>query len=423
MGEDISIAIKQFLVKTCNDTLPKDDIILKIIKACYKLFGFHPDAPREMLEKIIVTKPMQKLVLLQLELGSSFQGNSNVYSMARCCISLRDVLFAFSTVCRNVQMMIQHSATMNGQNTSAAKLFQFSFSKQDLIFSLIPIAKWFVKFINFLLQQSIILVNNPKDKQDNLVLGVLGAKVTRILILSILNEIRKINQLITKFPETGLPALNDSSIILRKVLDESPIDFEKFESHLTDIGNEISSLSTNIGNNDASALKANLEREPYMIVKGDIPAEFDSNIKQFLLGYFRNSILSNLNISKIYFNDTGGLKLYAEEYYKSKYFHLLQPLDKGLLFFDNDEKCRSSQEFTCLEIDDVTKEPLDNAKNNSNTGEITKKYKRCVRCGSVTLAGYIIPSDKTVVDTKISTRRWCSVFSRLCICSGMLHEM
>ena len=131
---------------------------------------------------------------------------------------------------------------MNLQQPSG-KLFQFAFSKQDLIYSLIPCAKWFVKLVTFLTQQMIVLINKPEDQENTLVLGILSSKMTRQLLLSVLSEIRKIIHLVTKFPETTFPILNESSIYLRKVLSDSPVNFEKFETFLADVNYKFTSLS------------------------------------------------------------------------------------------------------------------------------------------------------------------------------------
>lgn len=407
-GEDLSIAMKNHVLKLYElDTKRAENFIVKLINTVYGLFGVSPDAPKEVLDKMIMSRPIQRLMLLQLELGSSFE-NNNIYNMSRVVMSLRNVLFAFNGVSRNVQVMIQHTATMNLQQSSG-KVFHFAFSKQDLIYSLIPCAKWFVKFVTFLTQQMIVLVNNPSDRENNLVLGVFGAKMTRTLILSVLNEIKKIVQLVTKFPESSYPVLNESSSYLRKVLGDAPVNFEKFETFLVDVNNKFTSLSE-----QQPALSSQME--PSLIIKGEIPEEI-TQIKDFLLSYSNTAVLSHIKPADVYFEDTSDLRIFTAEYFSEPVFKLLQPLDQGLVIDDAKlpHGFNTAKSFSNIDTDDISNEKLVMDKN--------QKLKRCCRCGSVTRAGYTVPQDSTVVPTSISTKRWTNLYSKICVCSGFLYEL
>ncbi|CEP62615.1 Sin4p LALA0_S05e09582g [Lachancea lanzarotensis] len=405
-GEDLSIAIKTHLLKLGQVSEDRAEKFLKnLILIVYQLFGLTPDASKEFKDKLTMSRPVQKAMLLQTELACSFNHNS-IYNMSRTALSLRNILFAFNGVSRNIQVLIHHSATMNFQQPNG-KLYQFAFSKQDLIYSLIPSAKWFVKLVTFLTQQLIVLINSPNDKENTLVLGILGSKMTRQLLLSVLGEIKKVIHLITKFPETSFPVLNESSIYLRKILGDSPVNFEKFETFLADVNTKFSLL-------EESRSAKSTTRDTYLIIDGDIPPEV-SQLKDFLLSYSNTAVLSHIKPAEVYFSDTRGLRILSSEMFQPRFLKLLQPLEDGLVVrsdvFSNDVPSSSLGVF---ETDDISREPLEFGK---------YKVKRCCRCGAVTRAGYPVTSENTIFSTSVTTKRWTSLYTKSCICSGLLYEL
>lgn len=199
-AEDLTIAAKTHILRiSFLDRKRAKEFITTLLKSLYSFFNISPDAPKEIMDKIITSRPLQKIMLLQLELGSCFS-QENIEEMARVILYLKNVLFAFNGVARNFHFAIEQISNNSNQQQNP-KLFQTIFSKQDLIHSLIPVAKWFVKFITYLTQEILILINDPTNKEYTLVHGIFGAKMSRTLILSILNEIKKVTQIVAKFPE------------------------------------------------------------------------------------------------------------------------------------------------------------------------------------------------------------------------------
>ncbi|CAR28943.1 ZYRO0F15554p [Zygosaccharomyces rouxii] len=407
-SEDLSIACKTHVVRlTQLDEERARNFITTLISCIYSFFNVTPDAPKEIMDKMISSRPIQKTMLLQLELGCTFT-KSNVYEMARVIMSLRNVLFAFNGVSRNLHFAVEQLSNSSLQQSNS-KAFQTSFSKQDLVHSLIPIAKWFVKFVTYLIQEVILLINDPQDKSNTLVLGVFGARMPRTLILSILNEIKKVTQIVTKFPETSYPVLNESSKFLKMVLGESPVNFEKFETFLVDVNNKFSAFNEQ----QPSTL-----REPSLLVKAEIPSDVHK-MGDFLLAYSNNAVISHVNATSVYFTDTSELRISHGEFFNPQLLKLLQPIDEGLVV-DTDElpdDLKSSRSFCQVKFDTIsfdhfTPEELSDG-----------KLKRCCRCGCVTRAGYIISPNKTIVPTSIQTKRWPTMYTRICICSGFLYEL
>lgn len=407
-SEDLTIACKLHVMRIAEiDVKRAKEFVTTLMSCVYSFFNVSPDAKKEIMDKMISSRPIQKTMLLQLELGSCFT-QSNIYEMARVVMSLRNVLFAFSGVARNLHFAIEQLSNSAIQHPSGTS-FQTSFSKQDLVHSLIPISKWFVKFVTFLIQEVIMLINNPQGQTNTLVLGVFGARMPRTLILSILNEIKKVTQLVTKFPETTYPVLNESSNFLKMVLGESPVNFEKFETFLVDVNNKFTAFNEQQPSNS---------REPSLLVKAEIPPNV-SKIGDFLLAYSNNAVISHVKANSVYFADTSGLRISNDEFFDSRIFKLLQPLAQGLVI-DNEvlpEDCRSSKSFCRVDYDAISYDNLSPEELQDG------KLKRCCRCGCVTRAGYVILNNKTIVPTSIQTKRWPTIYARICICSGFLYEL
>ncbi|SMN19759.1 similar to Saccharomyces cerevisiae YNL236W SIN4 Subunit of the RNA polymerase II mediator complex [Maudiozyma saulgeensis] len=410
-SEDLSVACKAHIKNLSEMSEDRaKEFIMTLMSNLYPFFNVSPDAPKDIMDKMISSRPIQKIMLLQLELGTRLK-DERIAQMARVILYLKNVLFAFNGVARNLQFAIEQ---MNNGNTNAStKMFQTLFSKQDLIYSLIPIANWFVKFVTFLIQEVLLLVNNPSESKNTLVLGVFGAKMPRQLILSVLNEIKKIMQIISKFPETTYPVLNESSTYLRMVLSDTPVNFEKFETFLIDVNNKFTAFSEQ---QPASEKDNILKREYSLLIQAEVPPSH-SRISDFLLAYSCNAVISHIKPSDVYFTDTTGLRLTDTEFLEPNFSHLLQPISEGVVVNLLSEDQNSSKKFSQMTIDGVTYDKF-SPKELQNG-----KMKRCSRCGAVTRAGYVIAEDKTIVPTSIHTKRWPTMYTRTCICSGMLYEL
>ncbi|AMD19452.1 HBR551Cp [Eremothecium sinecaudum] len=406
-GEDLVIAIKTHILKLQQiDANRAVDFIFIIISTILKLYGIQFEGPKEVLDKLLQSKAIQKLLLLQMELGSHLQ-NRTVFSMAYAAMKLRSIKLAMNGVARNVHAMIQHTALVN--SLPNGKGFQFAFSKQDLIYSLIPSINWFVTFVTFLTQQLILLVNNPADKTHSLVIGIFSSITTRQLMLKLVMELKNLIGLITKFPETNYTILNESSNFLRKALGDSPVNLEKFETFLTDVNSKFASLAD-------QDVTANTKREPYFLVKADIPPDI-AHMKEFLLSYASTAMLSYINLAEVFFASTGTLRIFDSERFNPKISGLLQPLSAGLVVDDEalPNSVKESRAFSPLDYDDISSEWVDMS--------TIPCIKRCTRCGCITRAGNVVDTKHTVLETAIVTKRWTALYSRYCQCTGLLYEL
>ena len=159
-----------------------------------------------------------------------------------------------------------------------------------------------------------------------------------------------------------------------------------------------------------------MKRECSLLIQAEVPPNH-TRISDFLLAYSCNAVISHIKPSDVYFTDTTGLRLTDAEFIQPEYLKLLQPIEKGAVvnFMSDDQE--SSKRFSKMIIDGVTYDRFSEKEIEDG------KMKRCSRCGAVTRAGYIISEDKTIVPTSIHTKRWPTMYTRTCICSGMLYEL
>lgn len=405
-GEDVTIAAKTHILRLMEINETKAiDFLTNLVSAIFNLYGLQLDGSKEMLDKILQSKTIQKILLLQMELGSSFK-NSSIYTVAYTSMKLRGINLAINGVSRNIQVLIQHSGHINKLHNG--KNFQFSFSKQDLIFSLIPSVRWFVLFITFITQHLISLVNNPESSSTNLILGLLGSKITRHLILKTIMELKNMVNLVKQFPETNYPVLNESSNFFRKVLYDGPIDLEIFETFLNDVNTKLNSIK------DQQQVPKN-QRESSFMIKSEI-LDDSLQVKDFLLSHSNVALLSHINLADVYFANIQSLRILNSEKFQPLIFNLLQPLEKGLVI---NEDClpvgyQSSRMFSLLNYDDISSEWV-----NLSSGI---KLKRCTRCGCVTRSCYDT-NDNAIIPTSMTIKRWTALYTRFCYCTGMLYEI
>lgn len=416
--EDLSIACKTHVFRIGNISVDRAiKFIRTLMRNLYPFFNVSLDAPKDIMEKMIVSRHIQKIMLLQIELGSAFNNNEKITEMGRIILYLKNVLFSFNGVARNLQFAIeQMTGTQNNPNLkNPNKSFQTAFSKQDLIHSLIPMAVWFVKFITYLLQEIIMLANNPTSTKKCLVLGVFGSKMSRQLLLSILLEIKKISTVMIKFPETTYPVLNQSSSFLKRIFAQSLISFEILETFLTNVSNKFAALSEDHSKNTRENI---LNLEHSLLINAEIPEE-NNKVAEFLISYSSSTLISHIRLADVYFSDTSGIRISNDEYFAHKLKNLLQPIEKGLVVSDMSvlEDFQNSKSFSQLMYDGVTFDKL------SKLELKNSQLKRCSRCGCITRAGYTVSPDKTIVPTSIKTKRWPAMYTRLCICSGLLYEL
>ncbi|XBW36711.1 hypothetical protein QEN19_002286 [Hanseniaspora menglaensis] len=443
-GEDVSLAIFSFLSNLSQETSSKKkDILFLILKTCFKFFGFMANSETDYIQKILVTKPMQKLTLLHLELSRCIEDNENSTIVVRILLQLRTFWFAISQVSKTVTQAVtnlnniqQQQDKSNGNNISILSL-TLSYTKQDAIESILTFAKWFFKLINLINKEMILILNKQVNSNSDFIMAVVCSKITRSMFLANISELKKLTKIVVQFKTTTMSILQQSSNDFLDLINGNSKLITSFELFLTKLDENLkkSEAEENQQQNLNNAMKLDgAFKETLIFSKGEIHKNF-GNYKQITLHLYSSLVLPHLDISKVYFsNAESDLKLFTKEFLTNK--EAFQNLNK----YDNENIMVNGYNelffnYYNKSVDDITKEELKNAKSK-------KQFKQCNRCNSITISSMKNSVDNKSLDyfdnenfyyfnrhiynglsPNLISRRWNSSYYQMCICSGILKSL
>lgn len=359
--------------------------IYTVLQESYRSNNFTVNIPKDYpSEKIFVNPSLQRLLSLQVSLGTSKNfkrdGKSRV---AWCILNLRLMSFAITFTLRaisspkNQQQQQQQQQHPQGAPVLGPGDFH---AKAQHIQSMTGLVRWLTDFLSFICQELYLLSLESNqaglftEHTVSVSLSALLGRIPRALLIYCLRGTRGLEQMTGKFSEQENNPISGpvqaAHRALRETIQMSPVSLSSFEKMVSDI--DSSMKNSNPPSNDT------LEFEQNLIFKATVPSEF-SSICQRIIQVFNQNLKPEINIPVLYFYDTSWLGLEQS------------PDDEN-----NDDEMKLLQETDVLRKTIISSLPQN-------------QKRECTRCGGVSAW-----DDQTTANSM----HWTMAFQKNCLCGG-----
>lgn len=339
---DDLIAVMQLEIEKYrqNDPQLAQKLITGIIQESYSALKFSLLYSNEQLDKLLGNPPLQRLISLQMALGTSANWQrSKSGKIAWAVLNLRLCAFGIMITLKGWYKDIQRISQLKSKQPQkllpreALRLVNTEWRAEILAESL-GVAKWVVNFVAFIAQELLsitILSAGPPQKfqeafANSLAMPLILAKVPRVLLINSIKGLRQLNTFATKFvDEYGVgeeSAVFHAAQHLKATINGSLVNIESFEKFLNTADfsvktsiNNYNSKKNNNTSNDSSATNAKhtqlslLIIEQRLICQGVIPEEL-LDASKTTIKMFNETIRKETNCSQLYYYDLSWLGLY-----------------------------------------------------------------------------------------------------------------
>lgn len=372
-------------------------LILLILEECQRSINFQLDYTRESADKLLNHPPFQKLMSLQLSLGTSMNWSRDKSArISYNLLQLRLCSLIITLSLRGIFQQIQKESSGNRSNS-----LDETYVKSNTVLSAIGYVRWFVDFCVSMNQELIemgeLLSSNPQKKRE-----IMGSYITTPLLLNTISRslllysiagIKKLNDYSTKSVESlDLSffknfAIQESFERLNLIIKSSPIRLESFEKFIIDIDNSLRSMK------DDKA--ASIQNETQLLCQGKIPQSYVEHMSNM---YWQYSTVADreFNQEELYFYDVSWLNpnmAIGEEKVVTVIEETSTENHKLLLRF---KKKKNS-----LFVDELRKNLI-----------TSMSLRRCIMCGAVSSCDEIPLYDVNFISATILP------FQRNCFCGG-----
>ncbi|CAN6675027.1 hypothetical protein TRVA0_080S00100 [Trichomonascus vanleenenianus] len=396
--EDVLIIMKRILSQLQKkDTKKAEWFLHTLLREAHRGINFTLDLPKDyQVDKIIVNPSLQRLLSMQVALGTDLEWSRNAMSRVGWGIlNLRLLAFALTFILRAV-------STQSKSNTGMTDLEQ----KANHLQSIVGLVRWLTDLIVFICQDLYLMTVKPNAKVEALAsnsasasgsgtgplmnsvpLALLLGKVPRMLLLYSLRGVRGLEQVAAKLVEqeqNSMFGVNHTALRrLRETTQFSPQPLATFEKMLSDIDTAMKNLYNSAAPHDR------LELEHSLILRGDIPAKLGPMVRGTFDAYKKN-LLPDTNVPVLYFYDASWVGLSAtrdsdDNDVDADTESLAACIDS--LAFDNDGDCI-----------DVIRKTLQSK---------LSPTRYCTRCGNIS---------RLYDDEMLS--QWTVAFQKYCLCGG-----
>ncbi|KAH3680998.1 hypothetical protein WICPIJ_008006 [Wickerhamomyces pijperi] len=423
-GDELLPVIQQILLNNPEHSEKFLDILLK---ECHSSLNFSLDCPKDQIDKIIVSPPIQKLIWLQYSLGQ-YSADSTKTAIGKSILNLRLTAFSVMLTLRTIfhqQQKINKRGTV--ENVSD------SIMRSDTVLSTLGTVNWFIDFLIFAVQELMHLHDNSEHK--TIIVPLLLAKIPRNLIIYAIAGIKRVESFLIKieehnnniFKQSGAAAQVAPQVhFIKDVLTKSLDKLKRLKDHninLDKLEEFLGSVENLLQLPDTFTKEQKIENEQELIIQNQIPSYFkDQNIVGKLLDLFQSTyaIPNEARMFDLYQANTQSLELTIKKNQIPKRVYSVNK-SKKRPFTINQSKL----------IDNVTKVQL------IVTPEVLNNLKKCNRCCRITATnptnqastssdivlgpGYSYGDEHHIpgIINGIHAGSWMAAFQRNCICGGL----
>lgn len=302
-ADDLIIVMKRELDRIESISPEAAQHFLRILlRESYRAVSFALDISKDaQVDKIIVNPSLQRLLSMQVTLGTSLGWKRNAMGrVAWSILNLRMLAFAFTFTLRAVNQPRQ-------PNPAGQSEIEF---KAGYFLSMAGLSRWCIDLMAFICQELYMASVEPDHysyfKGKTSVAGaIILGKVPRMLLNYSLRGIRGMDQIAQKLAEQEPNAFNGSAHVAVRKLKEisvhfSPVSLEFFEKLISDVDSSLNTIYPTVSDR--------LQAEHDLIFLAQVPYEFAGPLTR-TVDIFNRHLKPKINVSWLYFYDVSWLGL------------------------------------------------------------------------------------------------------------------
>lgn len=299
-----------------------DQFLRLLLRESYRAVSFSLDLMKDVpMDKLIVNPSLQRLLSMQVVLGTSAGWKRNTMArVAWCLLNMRMLSFGFTFTLRAIVQPRQH----NNSNQTDVEYYS------GYIMSMVGLSRWCIDFMAFVCQElymSSVATDHFsyfKNKASVPAAMMLG-KVPRMFLIFSLRGVRGIESNIRKLAEQEANTFSGPAhSALRKIREItqqfSPVPLEIFERLTTDLDNSLNNIYLNLSD------RLNLEHD--LIFNAKVNDDF-ANVLSRTIDIFNSHIIPKINVSWLYYYDVSWLGLNEVSDEQTKADDVAQAFDKA----------------------------------------------------------------------------------------------
>lgn len=408
-SDDLVVVITKEIERILKMLKPlvAQEVVLLVLCEAHKAINFQLDSfSRDLVDKLILNPPLQKLLLLQLALGGLNEAHPGISDVAWVVLNLRLTSFGIMFLLSSIYAQVTKKKPIED---SLADLV----TRGERIMLLIGLVKWFVDLMIYIYQElfQLLIVRNNANADSKLTvhnlmaLPIILGRVPRLFLMYALLLIGKTQEILKKLHK-DLAEANKLYTPMKEALNRyftvvnlTPLTLLQFENYLRECDAYITKelLQKVQGKEPGYSLKM----EQKLLCQGELLPEF-VEIANVLLDRHQVNLNRDMKILDVFFYNVEWLNVGVT--YNLRQFH--KRIEVPVTFLPNQPLIPRLKHATDEYIDGLRKTVI---------SDKNQRLRRCTRCRLVSLV-----TDPMGFDTPPgAVGLWTMVFQRTCICGNL----